>query len=70
MTTAGNHAGLVKACVAPHIAVLLEAATFKQTLKAGVSYFALVFTAVFVLEAFRTLWIAPRVRDPAPMLLP
>jgi hypothetical protein len=50
--------------------MLLETATIKQTLKAGVSHFALDFTAVFVLGAFRTLSIALRVGDPAPMLLP
>ncbi len=32
----------------------------KETLKAGVFYFALVFAAGFVLGTVRTLWIAPR----------
>jgi hypothetical protein len=41
--------------------VLKEAATIKQTLKAGVFYFALVFAAGFVLGTIRTLWIVPRV---------
>jgi hypothetical protein len=33
----------------------------KEILKAGVSYFALVFAAGFVLGIIRTLWIVPRV---------
>ncbi len=33
----------------------------KETLKAGVLYFALVFAAGFVLGTIRTLWIVPRV---------
>jgi hypothetical protein len=41
--------------------VLQEAGTIKQTLKAGVFYFALVFAAGFVLGTIRTLWIVPRV---------
>jgi hypothetical protein len=32
----------------------------KETLKAGVLYFALVFAAGFVLGAIRTLWVVPR----------
>jgi hypothetical protein len=32
----------------------------KETLKAGVLYFALVFAAGFVLGTFRTLWAVPR----------
>jgi hypothetical protein len=32
----------------------------KETLKAGVLYFALVFAAGFVLGTVRTLWVAPR----------
>jgi hypothetical protein len=41
--------------------VLQEATTIKQTLKAGVFYFALVFAAGFVLGTIRTVWIVPRV---------
>jgi hypothetical protein len=45
----------------PIALVLQEAGTIKQTLKAGVFYFALVFAAGFVLGTIRTLWIVPRV---------
>ena len=33
--------------------------TVKETLKAGVLYFVLVFAAGFVLGTIRTLWVAP-----------
>jgi hypothetical protein len=45
----------------PIALVLQEAGTIKQTLNAGVFYFALVFAAGFVLGTIRTLWIVPRV---------
>jgi hypothetical protein len=35
--------------------------TVKETLKAGVLYFSLVFAAGFVLGTVRTLWLVPRV---------
>ena len=38
----------------------LAGSTVKETLKAGVLYFVLVFAAGFVLGAIRTLWAVPR----------
>jgi len=38
----------------------LAGSAVKETLKAGVLYFALVFAAGFVLGAVRTLWVVPR----------
>jgi len=41
-------------------ALALASLTMKETLKAGVVYFALVFAAGFVLGTVRTLWVVPR----------